>query len=110
MTLPDLFPRVSGTLTTVFYDSPLGSGEIVSREINGLVLCLSRTSDNGSTAANGVIYAFSSPDDFKVDGDMVDGQTVRVQYVYAGGVKCTVRTVKNVYLGSEYHHSEIGVC
>lgn len=101
------FSLRSGVLTTFFYD-----GSAQSEEIDGIFPCVKRKYDEEEYSdSDGIIYVFgsNSADKFALDGDILDGKTVRKQEISVDVSAYVVGKIRPIYSGGAVHHMEIGV-
>ena len=97
----------SGTLTTFFYDSVMES-----TELDGIFPCVKRKYDEvDHSHSDGMIYVFGSGSlgKFALDGDEINGKTVRKQELTIDGFTYVIGKIRPVYSGGQLHHLEIGV-
>ncbi len=101
------FHLKSGTLTTFFY-----GGDMEASELNGIFPCVKRKYDGEDYSdSDGMFYVFGNDisGKFALDGDTLDGRTVRKQEISVDGFSYTVGKLRPVYNGGQLHHMEIGV-
>lgn len=97
----------SGTLTTFYYN-----GVMESTELGGIFPCVKRKYDEEEYSdSDGMIYVFGSDSlgKFALDGDTLNGKTVRKQEVSVDGFTYVVGKIRPIYSGGSLHHMEIGV-
>lgn len=104
----------NGVLLTEFYEGSYSAEELLREEIKGLSLNTAAVcgGDPGRYLTKGKIYLRGdSPyvDRLALDGDTLDGKTVRRQLIRADGRDHVITEIKRLYLGNRLHHIEIGV-
>lgn len=100
------FHLKSGTLTTFFY-----GGDMEASELDGIFPCVKRRYDGEDYSdSDGMLYVFGDTSGkFALDGDTLNGRTVRKQEIAVDGYSYTVGKLRPVYSGGQLHHMEIGV-
>ncbi|MGN1415690.1 MAG: hypothetical protein ACI4XF_02535 [Oscillospiraceae bacterium] len=100
------FHLKSGTLTTFYY-----GGDTEASELSGIFPCVKRKFDGEDHSdSDGMLYVFGDTSGrFALDGDTLNGKTVRKQEISVDGCSCVVVKLRPVYNGGQLHHMEIGV-
>lgn len=97
----------SGVLTTFYYN-----GVTEASALDGIFPCVKRKYDEEEYSdSDGMIYVFGDnlSEKFALDGDTLNGKTVRKQEITVEGYTYVIEKICPIYSGGTLHHMEIGV-